>query len=809
MSRNRLPPPRDAAAGLGLVVLVLLLFPTAVFRGEVFYERDLHLDWYPRTDRWVRAFLQGSWPLWDNWIAFGQPLLADPSAQILYPLNWLNLLMQPWTYYTVFVVFHVALAGLGVYRLGQALLISRLGSFTAAAIWACSGPLLSLVNVHHLAGASLLPWVLLAAHAVFRRPGFPRAVVLGLVECAQVLAGSPDLCAMTNLLVAADALLHVDWCRPRSAANRRLVAHVALAATVTIGLSAALWLPALELARRSSRWALRDEIRSGWSVPLPGLLRALFPVFLNDHPLSDSYRAALFDAGQPFLASIYLGMPALGLAAASLQSRSARARTFLLAVAAAGVLVALGRHAPLFEIGLRLLPPLRLLRYPSKAMIVVAFAVSLLAGLGLDACRSSHPLSRARSLVVVLLVILLTVIGATGAFLTGTEPEAWGALVLGRAPEVPLPGLLRPLAQGLALGSVASASVLLLLRRPGRGLAAPPWLSAGVVLLTVGELFLAHRTLNATAPLGLLTVEPPAAAAVRSADRGRLYVFDYHSMRGKSERYLERGTPYETALPPGGERRRVQVLAQRLYLLPPSGAWWGVEGSYDQDVRGLYPTSLGNMVLLLRAVEGTPDYLRLLRVGAVASVLALHTEGLEGLVPVQTLNSLFREPIRVFRVPEPLPRVYVVGRARVAAGPAAFTMLLDPAFDPAREVILPAGPGLDAGLAFRGSSRIVEFRPDRVRLEADLDAPGYVVLVDAYDPGWAATLDGAPTPVLRANIAFRAVRVPEGRHSIVLSYRPRVVVVGLAVTGATALFLLCCAALRARRGRSSPPRPGS
>lgn len=101
------------------------------------------------------------------------------------------------------------------------------------------------------------------------------------------------------------------------------------------------------------------------------------------------------------------------------------------------------------------------------------------------------------------------------------------------------------------------------------------------------------------------------------------------------------------------------------------------------------------------------------------------------------------------------------------------------------------------------------FRPDRVRLEADLDAPGYVVLVDAYDPGWAATLDGAPTPLLRANIAFRAVRVPEGRHSIELTYRPRAVVVGLAVTGATALLLLCGAALRARRGRSSPPRPGS
>ena len=43
----------------------------------------------------MRAVASGALPLWDPSPAFGQPLLADPGAQVLYPPTWLNLLMRP------------------------------------------------------------------------------------------------------------------------------------------------------------------------------------------------------------------------------------------------------------------------------------------------------------------------------------------------------------------------------------------------------------------------------------------------------------------------------------------------------------------------------------------------------------------------------------------------------------------------------------------------------------------------------------------------------------------------------------------
>jgi hypothetical protein len=133
-------------------------------------------------------------------------------------------------------------------------------------------------------------------------------------------------------------------------------------------------------------------------------------------------------------------------------------------------------------------------------------------------------------------------------------------------------------------------------------------------------------------------------------------------------------------------------------------------------------------------------------------------------------------------VPEPLPRAYAVGGARIADGPAALATLLDPVFDPRRGVVLPAGEAIAPPAALSAVIRIDAWKPDYVRVEAQLDQPAFVVLVETYDPGWQATVDGAAAPLLRANVAFRAVRVPAGPHVVEFRYRPLSVIAGGAVS---------------------------
>jgi uncharacterized membrane protein YfhO len=81
--------------------------------------------------------------------------------------------------------------------------------------------------------------------------------------------------------------------------------------------------------------------------------------------------------------------------------------------------------------------------------------------------------------------------------------------------------------------------------------------------------------------------------------------------------------------------------------------------------------------------------------------------------------------------------------------------------------------------------------PNGVTIRAVLDAPGYLVLADTWYPGWRATVDGEPAELLRANYAFRAVRLEAGEHTVEMVYRPTSVLVGGALSlAATAVIVI-------------------
>jgi membrane protein YfhO len=178
--------------------------------------------------------------------------------------------------------------------------------------------------------------------------------------------------------------------------------------------------------------------------------------------------------------------------------------------------------------------------------------------------------------------------------------------------------------------------------------------------------------------------------------------------------------------------------------------------------------------------------------------VALHQAGLEDLTVLAEYPSLFEAPARVFAVPRALPRAFAVTGVRTSAGPPAFATVMDPDFDPSREVLLPPDAARPAPPGAAGAVHVESRHADRVTLVADLTRAGHVVLVDTHDPGWKATVDGRPAPVHQANLAFRAVAVPEGRHRIEFRYRPASVSWGAALSLA-GLGMVAALGIRRRR----------
>jgi hypothetical protein len=379
-------------------------------------------------------------------------------------------------------------------------------------------------------------------------------------------------------------------------------------------------------------------------------------------------------------------------------------------------------------------------------------------------------------------------------------PEAFRVLLL---PGVdPLPAAAAAAAKlAIAAGLAALGGALIWLR--ARRSEAPPRLSAAMILLVVGDLVAQGRRVNNLAPPELLTQRPPVLAQMGPdvADH-RIFVMSKGLI--PLNRELARG-------PKGWEPEWGFALGLQEMLLPPSAGRWRLYGSFDGDFTGLGPAQLTAAMQILERRKRELVALRMLQMGNVAYVVSVADDSVPGLEPVAELPSVFVTPIRLLRVPEPLPWAYVVNGVRIAREPESYGIFGDSSFDPWRQVLIPGGSASrPARESFRGTARIAWRRSDALAVDVDANAAGYLVLVEAYDPGWKATVDGVPAEVLRANVLFRAVPVGEGRHHVVMRYRPKFVVLGAVLSVAGILLGLGAWGLQdLRRARFPPPgQPG-
>ncbi len=140
----------------------------------------------------------------------------------------------------------------------------------------------------------------------------------------------------------------------------------------------------------------------------------------------------------------------------------------------------------------------------------------------------------------------------------------------------------------------------------------------------------------------------------------------------------------------------------------------------------------------------------------------------------------------------------------VADSRSASQWLESQSFDPAKHLVLEAEGGLFVpGDGLPEPATIVRYEPRQVEILTDSSVGGYLFLGDAYYPGWEARVDGRTEPIVPANVAFRAVRVPSGKHKVVMRFEQRSVRYGILLSfhGLAASTALCWVGLRRTRGR--------
>jgi hypothetical protein len=115
------------------------------------------------------------------------------------------------------------------------------------------------------------------------------------------------------------------------------------------------------------------------------------------------------------------------------------------------------------------------------------------------------------------------------------------------------------------------------------------------------------------------------------------------------------------------------------------------------------------------------------------------------------------------------------------------------AFDPYRTALIENGPASSGnGPRQASTGRVIVEHQSNGTLSVDTNTagPAFLVIAESFYPGWEARIDGAPTKILRTNVAFQGVRIPLGTHRVLFSFAPKSLWLGVAAALAGLVILL-------------------
>lgn len=104
-------------------------------------------------------------------------------------------------------------------------------------------------------------------------------------------------------------------------------------------------------------------------------------------------------------------------------------------------------------------------------------------------------------------------------------------------------------------------------------------------------------------------------------------------------------------------------------------------------------------------------------------------------------------------------------------------------YDPATTILTTQQPGKSncSGKNFP-PVQIISYRMNSVELVVESPCNAYLATSEIFYPGWQATIDGNKTEIIENNLAFRALFIPEGEHTIVMWYNPEIFIISGAIS---------------------------
>ncbi len=765
-------------------LLILCLTIVALFHrlllGDVLFWGLPSLQFYPWRDFAMGELAQGRLPLWNPYNGAGAPLLANYQSALLYPPNllyfvWSGPQMMGWL-----GVLHLAWAGLGMWLLTGRLQMPLLGRGTAVLGYSLSSTLVARFGtIPMLDVAAWLPWLILTVDALIERVTLARVLALAGVVAMQLLAGHAQWTFYSFALAGGYGVWRVITSLPKtltpapSPSGRgeakpanipvgakhaspsivRIIIGAIVALAFGVALAAAQLIPTAELQRESQRASGVDEAYALNFSYAPLSLITLFNPNFFGNPGDGSYAIG----GVYFETAAYIGILPVVLAIlvtghyalawrkrrnsnppAILSIPHTNLIPFFALVTILVVALAFGKFF-IYPLLYRYVPTFKLFQAPSRWLLLAVFALSLLAGFATHVWKvDRRTRSRAR----------LALAGAISIMLAG-----FAARLI--APSG-LP-LVAQMTQGIAvIGVLLVATAAIFVMQPTDERYQPRWISAVLIFVAV-DLWWANALSNPTVPANFYDKHP-------SITTGRVFWLDEKN----------------AALPDIAFARFLPLNDYRIAVAK--------QQNYRQS-------NLPNLNLLDRQ-PSLNSFEPLRPDGFERFTKLLNSSPKPALLNAGAIGKVYDSS-----APEsPAPRVWIAPVVTsVNSMDDAERIMSSGEWDAYRTAVIEGAINV-TGSPNAGTAHITQESPLDLTIAVDTPADSALVVADTYYPDWKATLDGTPTTIYRANLAFRAVIVPAGKHEVRMTYQPQSFTVGAAISLASlALYVVLVGVMLVRR----------
>jgi hypothetical protein len=721
---------------------------------------DLYCQIIPWRSAVRTAFANGEWPLLNPFMLCGDILAAAAQPAPYDPFNLLGMLIPLPPSLTFAAAMTFFLAGFGAFVFMRSLGCGELAALVTAAGWMFSGNVAFFVGWPLARSWAYLPLIFFAVRFVVRETSIRGGVILLIALTLLILSGHPESLLHVTAVGAAYGLFEIVSTRERIG---RVIAIACASGVVALLLTAIFLLPFIEASQQTLELRTRLSYRAMPWPFMPELIErraanTVFP-FWGGQPWRDSFTPE-FDPQTARTGSIVLS-----LAIAALFVARRRSETWFFFGLVLICLCAAFEAPPVSNILHKL--PLFNMALNARLAFAASCAISILAGLTIDAIAGSAGVSPARSARgstadetsalprrVAITAAVIAIALALGTYAVWAHEMTVGVD----------PSVIRTIAfaELIPLGAVA---ILLLARTPLR--TALPL----VFILILGQRIIEDGSMYPSLPQHVFYPKIPLIRAI-----------------------------------PRDSKEPFRVAGEHFVLIPDSAAIYqledprGYEAMTFARLADTYPAWSIPQAISFNAIgDLQPPFLSFLNIKYAIVPLSVNvTEGWRELMKDRSA--------KLFENTRVLPRAFVPRHIRYerSGGPIVKAMTAAKDFS---DVAWIEVPELQPHEIANGPGTLTLHKDGfRLSIDAVMENDGWVVASQSAWKGWRAYIDGHRVETRFANHAFVGVFVPKGRHNVKLQYRPESFTRGRNISFTTLGALIAAAIFPSARRRFQQPR---